>query len=253
MSVVPLSELGLCTTDAVVVQAACEAAIDARQASFTTWAQTGATAAIVAANLPDSADVQIACDAAILARQASFTTWAQTGAAAAILAANIPDSTDIQAACDAAILARQASFTTWSQTGAAAAITAATLATAANVAAVPAATKALAVGATPLHTTVNISGAGVSGTVVAAPAAGSRIHVTAVLVSCTFTTTTSSSFSFASAGGDTMGNHPMLVNTSIPFSLPNQSIFVGGDGTSLTANKDANATLVIDVYYWIGP
>lgn len=78
MSVVPLSELGLCTTDAAVVQTACEAAIDARQASLTTLAQTGATAAIVAANLPDTADVQAACAAAIAA--ASLATSASVAA-----------------------------------------------------------------------------------------------------------------------------------------------------------------------------
>lgn len=63
MSIIPLDQLGKCSS--ADVQIGCEAAIDAKSASFITWAETGAAAAILAASLPDGAGVEAACAAAI--------------------------------------------------------------------------------------------------------------------------------------------------------------------------------------------
>lgn len=236
MSVVPLSELGLCITDASVVQAACDAAILAREASFIAWAQTGATAAIVAANLPDSADVQAACDAAILAREASLTAWSQTGAAAAIAAANLPDTTDVEAAC-------------------AAAIAAASLATSANVAAIPAAVLGVAVTTYGLgHSTFSF-GAGPTEGEVMAPIAGRKFQIygfVAILSGAGGSVTLRSGTAVNAPGNSNLSAaYPLSVGVPLPIPVnPNKyPLWTTVDNEGIYVAKPAAGSCIGEVWW----
>lgn len=264
MSVVPLSELGLCLSVADV--------------------QAGCAAAIAAADLPSTAEVQAACEAAIDNRQVALTTWAETGAAAAIAAANLPTDADVQAASAAAIAAAagaaipsvvqiQAGLAKTSelQPAADAALTAAIgvaiptvgqnqsgLATGVKLDAVEASlltaigavdtdTRSLAIGATPLHATVTIAGAPTSGVLIAAPGVGLRNYVTAIMVSVS----AQSSFSLSSTGGSTMGTHQIPALSNLTFAPTFQPILTGGINATVVANKTAAVTMTIDVWYYI--
>ncbi len=91
MSIIPLDELGKCSS--ADVQVGCEAAIDAKSASFITWAQTGAAAAILAASLPDGAGVEAACVAAITSETAGLVAAIDVAVSASVDAALDPPNT----------------------------------------------------------------------------------------------------------------------------------------------------------------
>ena len=246
------------TATAVGAQVACDAAIAARQTSLTTWAQTGCAAAISAAALATAANLatlQTTCTAlpssanivTAIAASGAISTQMQDAAAAAITAAGLATASKLaalQTTADTlpadtvtAILA-SATIPTQIQTASAAAITAA---------GIPAAVAALAVGATMLHTSVTISGAGTSGTVRSAPAAGLKHYIVGMMAACSVANST---FSLASSGGTTMGAMQLLIGTTLSFCIPFGYIIRGATATSVTGNKTTGATLVIDVWYY---
>ena len=243
----------------------CHTAIDSRQTSLTTWAQTGAASAIAAAGLPaataTAVGAQVACDAAIAARQTSITNWSQTGCAAAISAAALATAanlTTLQGTCSAlpsaadivTAIAASAAISTQMQAAAQAALDATDVQVLCEQAIdsknIPVNVQALAVGGTFLQATVTLSGAGTSGTIVAA-AGGNRHYIVAMLAACTVTNST---FSLASSGGTTMGAAQLLIGASLALAIPFGYIIRGGLGTSITANKTTGATLVITVWYY---
>lgn len=243
----------------------CQAAIDSRQTSLTTWSETGAAAAISAAGLPaataTAVGAQAACDAAIAARQTSFTTWSQTGCAAAISAAALATATNLatlQSTCSAlpsaadivTAIAMSAAISTQMQAAAQAALDATDVQVLCEQAIdsknIPVSVQTLAVGGTFLQATVTLSGAGTSGTVVAA-SGGNRHYIVAMLAACSVANST---FSLASSGGTTMGAAQLLIGTSLSLAIPFGYIIRGGLGTSITGNKTTGATLVITVWYY---
>lgn len=91
MSIIPLDQLGKCSS--ADVQVGCEDAIDAKSASFITWAETGAAAAILAASLPDGAGVEAACVAAITSETAGLVAAIDVAVSASVDTALDPPNT----------------------------------------------------------------------------------------------------------------------------------------------------------------
>ena len=113
---------------------------------------------------------------------------------------------------------------------------------------IPTATKTLAVGANFNRTSVTLSGATTSGTVLTNQGAGSVIYVVAVAAACSVANTT---FSLASSGGTTMGAMQILIGNSFTLSIPFGYVIRGGTNTSITANKTSGATVVVDIWYYV--
>lgn len=209
--------------------------------------QAAAAAAITAANLPTAAQVatavgaQAACAAAITAAAGvaiPSVVQIQSGLATSASIAALPTDADVQTACAAAITAADLPNTT------AAAVEG--LGIGGNI---PGFVKELAVGTTPLHTTVTVSGAGTTGTLIATPGGGLKIYVVAVLVSCTVAAST---FRMDGTGASTMGTHSILQNDNLSLSLPFLYIVSSGAGSNLTYTKTTGATLVVDLWYYTG-
>lgn len=215
MSVVPLSELGKCATAANVA------------------------AIIAAAVAPLATTVGLAAAVAPLATTAGL---AATAAAlpAAITGGGYATTYDLVFGTGGVTLGN-----VWRSC-----VTAIGDTTAATAAAVAVAVATKAVGATLLHTSVTIAGAPTSGTVVAAPGLGLTTTVVAVAASCNGAAATV--FDLASAAGTTMGVHQILIGDNFTLSLPFGYVLRGGTNASITADKTAGATIVVDVWYWIG-
>lgn len=215
MSVVPLSELGKCATSANVaaIIAAAVAPLATSAGLAAAVAPLATTAGLAAAVAPLATAAGLAAAVAPLATTAGLAAAVAPLATAAALAAS-------EAALDA------------------------------SIASVPAQVQSLAVGATLLHTSVTIAGAPTSGTVVAAPGLGLVTTVVAVAASCSGASATV--FSLASAAGTTMGVHQILIGDNFTLSIPFGYVIRGGTNASITADKTAGATIVVDVWYWIG-
>lgn len=217
-----------------------------------------------AAQVATAVDAQARCDAAIAARQASFTTWAQTGSAAAITAASLPTAAqvatavDAQAKCAAAIAA--ASLPTAAQIAATLAADAGFLAAVANKlqetldngnvsdSAIADEIVRRVVGVTPQRTEVTLSGAPTSGTILAAPGGGLRNYIIACWISVTVGTSTTQ---FVSTGGDTMGAHVTPQNGNFSMTAPaGGDIFFSGVNTAITMTKTTGNTVICKVWYY---
>lgn len=282
-----VAQIAAAVPDDAAVQAAAAAALSAEVGGALITAAQVTSAVPTAAGIATAVGAQAACAAAITAAnlptaaQVASAVGAQAACAAALTAAAgaaIPSVAQIQSGlstssalstlqttCSALPSAAAIAATVAAQASCAAAITAAAgvaiptvqqitdgvdgLNIAGSVySSVPPAVAALAVGVTPVHTTVTLSGAGTSGTLLAAQGLGLRAYVVAVLVSCT---AAQSVFQMVSSGGTTMGSHSLLQNSNLSLSIPFSYILRSGSNTSITVTKTTGATLVIDVYYYV--
>lgn len=211
-------QTGLSTSvEVAAVQAAVDLLPSAADVATAVGAQAAAQAAITASigtALVTSAQVQTSCEAAITAS----------------VGAEIPDLAQIQTACETAIAVSQ-------------------VATVADVDNIAPAVQTLAVGSFAQKTTVTISGAGTSGTLIAAGGVGVRTYIVGILVSCTVGNST---MQLVSTGGVSTGVHSILLNNNLSMSLPFGIIARSGSNTAITCNKTASQTLIFDVWYYQG-
>lgn len=195
-------------------------------AAVKTVVDVGSTATAVAA-------VQTTVNALPSAAAIATAVGAQAACAAAITAANgvaIPSVSQNQVACEDAIDGRGVALTT-------------------DVTAVPAAVQVLAVGSFQAHQTVTISGAGTSGTLIAAAGLGLRTYITGILVSCTVGNST---MQLVSTGGQSTGVHSILLGDNLSMVMPFGIVARSGSNTAVTCNKTAAQTLIFDVWYYQG-
>lgn len=246
------------------VEAACTAAIAASGIPDASQVEDSCTAAIAAASgttIPTTAqiqtglatatslaDVKSVVDALPSAATIATAVGAQAACAAAITAAvgfDIPDLSQIQVACENALDGFGVAVNSSLQPAAAAAITAASLPTAAqNTTSIVTA----CVGASPLRTTVTISGAGTSGTLLAAPGVGIRNYITSMIISCSVAQST---WSLASTGVTSTGTHSLLQNSMGSWTAPAGTfIFQSGSNTAITLNKTTGATIIVNLIYY---
>lgn len=200
--------------------------------------------------LPSAANVQTACASAVTAAAGvaiPSVAQIQSGLATASAVAALPTAASVVSAITAS-----GAISTQQQAAAQAAINATDFQifceNAIDSKNIPGAVKALAVGATFSHTSVTLSGASTSGTVLVAQGAGSNIYVVAVAAACSVANTT---FSLASSGGTTMGAMQLMIGTSFALSIPFGYVIRGGTNTSITGNKTTGATVVIDIWYYV--
>jgi hypothetical protein len=209
-----------------VVQNQAGLATAANLAAVKTVVDAGSTAVAVAA-------VQSTVNALPSASAIASAVGAQAACAAAITAANgvaIPSSGQNQVSCENALDGYGAAKTS-------------------EVTAVPADVKTLAVGSSQLHTTVTISGAATSGTLIAAAGVGLRTYITGILVSCTVGNST---MQLVSTGGQSTAVHSILVGDNLSIVMPFGIVARSGSNTAVICNKTANQTLIFDVWYYQG-
>lgn len=239
---------GLATATSVSnVQTTVNALPSAAQVATAVGAQAACAAAITAAQLPSATQMDVLIDTAIENRVSSFTMWAQDGAQAAITASDLPSQTEMYAG----LANLQADLVTDLE-GSLPGLTASAVEGLDIAGGVPASTMILAVGhdasTQPLKTTVTLSGAPTTGTLVAAAGVGLRVYVQAILVSCTVAQST---FFLSSTGGSTMGTHSLLQNSCVALNIPFGYILRSGSNVAVTLNKTTGATLVVDVWYYV--